>query len=134
MCGTSRCSQIDCTWREFISLKGPTMATGPCRRMREEGVVLGHLLHHRLEDGSVDVVGVDALDCGVKDQLLLQLVGAEEAADADESAHCRSLGSLDTVELNVEPLNVITNNNGNQKGRRRLKDFNPLMLRKRMAK
>ncbi len=88
------------------------MATGPCRRseqaekeekkefkrlllmikkasqnftfkVREEGVVLGHLLHHRLEDGSVDVVGVDALDCGVKDQLLLQLVGAEEAADAD---------------------------------------------------
>ena len=51
--------------------------------MREKGVVLGHLLHHRLKDGPVDVVGVDALDCGVKDQLLLQLVGAEEAADAD---------------------------------------------------
>ena len=52
-------------------------------KVREEGVVLGHLLHHRLKDGPVDVVGVDALDCGVEDQLLLQLVGAEEAADAD---------------------------------------------------
>lgn len=53
-------------------------------KVREKGVgFLWDVLYHRLKNRPIDVVSVDALNCRVKDELLLQLVRTEKAADAD---------------------------------------------------
>lgn len=64
----------------FILRKNSLFLTS---KVRQEGVVSRDVLYDGLKDGPINVVGVDALNGCIEDQLLLQLIGTEETTYAN---------------------------------------------------